>query len=423
MKKISVRLLSMLLCVLLCVTMLPLTALAAPAREVVEDAASKNEAAETATIVSNGAPKIKTQPKSQSVKQGAKVTFKVAASGSGLKYQWYYRTSSSGSWKKVSGGTKATLKITVGRYNGYQYRCKVSNKSGSVTSKAAKLKVDQIEYRALLIGECTFDTETESDGFASRMAADVYLMEYALSQVKGPKGVKYSVKKKFDLSNDEIHSAIKSAFGKANANDVSLFFISTHGVSDLDVPTQYMGALATYYNTILRLDTLAGWLSDVPGKVIVMIGSCGSGAAIYENGVLTSNAAASDRAFTQAVIRAFAAKDKIISNSEAANLGDFCTNKFYVLTAAAHGENSIGFEDPNNDVNESWNVFAGGIYDGMLKWDGSKYADADANKDGTVTLNELYNYVCDFCNYVGDIVDYYQHTQVYPANSSYALFK
>lgn len=88
-------------------------------------------------------PSIKTQPKSASVKAGKKVTFKVKALGKNLKYQWYYRTSSAGTWKKVSsGGRSATLSFKVkSKQNGYQYRCLVKNSAGKVYSKAATLKV------------------------------------------------------------------------------------------------------------------------------------------------------------------------------------------------------------------------------------------------------------------------------------------
>jgi hypothetical protein len=422
MKKYSTRILAMLMCVLMCVSLLPLTALAAAAPEVVRESAG-----EKVSVVSNGKPKITTQPKSRSVKQGAKVTFKVAAKGSGLKYQWYCRKSSSGSWSKMSGKTTASLTLTVGRYNGYQYRCKVSNKSGSVTSKAATLKVDQIEYRALLVAETTFDTETEDDGFAARMAGDVLLMKDMLGKVKGAKGGKYKVSYEVDLTNEGIHSAIGSAFAGADSNDVSFFFISTHGISSLDSPHPYAGALATYgdgtENDLLKLSDLADWLSQVPGKVVVMIGSCGSGAAIYANGARRNTA--SDAAFTQAVVRAFAAKDSALPvDSTLPNTGEFRTNKFCVLTASAHMENSIGWESQTNDVSDSYNLFAAAIYDGCLLWDGSAYADADANKNKVITLNELYKYVCYICeDVIGPQIDYYQHTQVYPTNSSYPLFK
>ena len=95
----------------------------------------------TLTVVT-AKPTIKTQPKAQTVKTGTKVTFKVVASGRALSYQWWYRTSSSGTWKKITSGTKASYSVTTAKkHNGYQYKCVVSNAKGSVTSKIVTLTV------------------------------------------------------------------------------------------------------------------------------------------------------------------------------------------------------------------------------------------------------------------------------------------
>ena len=90
-----------------------------------------------------------THPTNQTVTYPAKATFTVAASGSNLKYQWQYRTSSSGSWANVTssqgtGGTTAsfTTVATTVAMSGYQYRCVISNNAGSVNSNAATLTVN-----------------------------------------------------------------------------------------------------------------------------------------------------------------------------------------------------------------------------------------------------------------------------------------
>ena len=88
-------------------------------------------------------PTITTQPVSVSVAAGKSASFKVAATGAALGYQWYYRTSSTGEWTDVkNGGKAATYTLTAAaRHNGYQYRCKVTNAAGSVYSKTVKLTV------------------------------------------------------------------------------------------------------------------------------------------------------------------------------------------------------------------------------------------------------------------------------------------
>ena len=89
-------------------------------------------------------PKITTQPTAKTVKAGKTVTFKVAASGRALSYQWYYRKGTSGAWTKVTAasGKTATLSMkATSKQNGYYYRCIVTNVMGNVTSKAVKLTV------------------------------------------------------------------------------------------------------------------------------------------------------------------------------------------------------------------------------------------------------------------------------------------
>lgn len=88
-------------------------------------------------------PVIKKQPKNLTVKAGKKATFTVKAKGEKLKYQWYYRTSPTAKWKKVtSKGKSATLTFKAkAKQNGWQYRCLVKNSAGQVYTKTVKLKV------------------------------------------------------------------------------------------------------------------------------------------------------------------------------------------------------------------------------------------------------------------------------------------
>ena len=373
-----------------------------------------------ATLTVLSAPAITTQPVSKTANEGATAKFTVAASGGSLSYQWQYRTSSSDTWKEstTSGCKTAALSITAEAYrNGYQYRCKVKNTLGTVYSKAATLKVNRVEYRALLVGEVNFSWET-----ATRNRGDVQLMESMLKSAKGPTGGSYSVTCRYDLDNTGIMNAISSTFSGADSNDVSLFFIATHGI--VDVPSGVdAGAMVTItsngYEDFLTMSDLASCLKEVPGKVIVLIGSCGSGAAIVQNGVVGyagKDAMDVDDAFNAAVVNAFAALDEKLPNEtgDIANTGEFRNSKFYVMTAAAHQESSWGSE--SRGYNYFTYYFANGA-------SGSKPADANGN--GSITLLEMYNYVKTnaYGPYNDGTGDYYQHVQVYPANSSYVLFK
>ena len=348
--------------------------------------------------------------------------FTVKASNA-TSYQWYYRTSSSGSWQKTSltGATTATLSVKAkSSRSGYQYRCKVSNSYGYVYSNTVTLKVNLVKYRALLVGEVNFSWET-----ANRNRGDVTLLKNMLESVKGAKGGKYTVTCKYDLSTSGIKDAISSAFSGADSNDVSLFFIATHGVVDV-ASGAYAGELVTIsspgaYDGYMTLGELATSLKAVPGKVIVVLGSCGSGAAIVNNGELSYVPNNSDEyldLFNDSVIQAFAEADELLPAEDeeaAANTGEFRDSKFYVMTAAAHQESSWGQESSN-----PYNYFP--YYFAMGPGSGKP---ADANGNGTITMVELFNYVYE--NAKGPYYDgydyYYQHAQMYPTGSTYALFK
>ena len=278
--------------------------------------------------------------------------------------------------------------------------------------KFDRLEDSSVKYRALLVGEVHFSWET-----ATRNEGDVKEMKSMLGSVKGAKGNKYSVTCKYDLSASGIKSAISSAFSGADENDVSLFFIATHGVTNVSSGI-YAGELVTVESAgktdgYLTLSDLASWLKKVPGKVIVVLGSCGSGAAIISsNGEISfaeGNSEEMDELFCRAAVEAFAAADPV------ANTGELRSSKFYVLTAAQHQESSWGSEYYH--YNYFPHYFSEGAGSGKP---------ADANGDGYLTLDELYYYSYEraFGPYT-DSYGYnnYQHAMMYPEFCSYALFK
>jgi hypothetical protein len=76
---------------------------------------------------------VTTQPVSQTICNGSNTSFTVAGSGSGIIYQWQVNTGSGfaniNNGGVYSGATAATLNLTGANttYNGYQYRCLLSN--------------------------------------------------------------------------------------------------------------------------------------------------------------------------------------------------------------------------------------------------------------------------------------------------------
>lgn len=320
---------------------------------------------------------------------------------------------------KVTAVAAGTATITARTFNNKKATCKVTVKSGTS---------GETVYRALLIGEENFSGQS----VCTRNRGDVTAMTNMLNSITGPAGGSFSIIKKYDLSASQVLSAVKNAFSGADDDDVSLFFIATHG--DVDYTGDYAGALAMSPSGSLLLKDLANALNAVPGKVIVVLESCGAGAAVYPNGGNSNNdgkALYEDikrRAtqFDEAVIRAFSGADPGIvvtlqPNDVQANTGEFrVDNKFYVLTASRYQELSWGMESGKSET--SYNYFTMWLTQGIGT---SGAMPADANSNNQTTLDELYRYISkvgDDYQFRTDSGVYYQHVQVYPADSDYVLF-
>ena len=327
---------------------------------------------------------------------------------------------------KVTAVAVGTAQITATTFNNKKASCEVEVKPDPSTS---------VTYRALLIGEENFYSET-----ATRNRGDVTAMSEMLESVKGYYGGSFAITRKYDLSASGVLSAIRNTFAEADDDDVSLFFIATHGDVDGGVNDVTAGALMMSPSGMLTLRDLATTLGMVPGRVIVILESCGSGAAVYANnanGVRKSNKALFEEAkqrteaFDAAVVKAFSNAESGLkttiqggtgdSGGPQSNTGEFrVSKKFYVLTASRFQELSWGWESGMPE--SSYNYFTMWLTEG-IGTSGDMPADTDGN--GKTTLNELYQYISD----VGDNYPfrdggvYYQHVQVYPANSSYVLFR
>lgn len=114
-------------------------------RCLVVDSSGNKVISNTAILVVIQKIKITGQPVGQTVAVGNKATFNVTANGSGLTYQWQYKSVTDDCWYDsiMPGADTAsvTVKATTAR-NGYQYRCVVKDSNGKkLTSNAAKLTV------------------------------------------------------------------------------------------------------------------------------------------------------------------------------------------------------------------------------------------------------------------------------------------
>ena len=321
-------------------------------------------------------------------------------------------TVSDGVVTAVSEG-KAT--ITAVTFNGRAAECAVTVGPGEDTS---------VQYRALLIGEEDFTTP------CTRNRGDVGLMSNMLKSVRGLYGNAFQVTCRYDLDKSGVLSAIDRTFSGADENDVSLFFIATHGFSGVEDTDDEAGKLMLVpersYN-VLTLGELAEALKEVPGKVIVILESCGSGAGVYANGGEERDIYSALEDFDQAAARTFARADPGVwvelegnqtdSSGNIAKTGELrIENKFYVLTASDYREESWGLE------RSAYNFFTHWLTSGVGS-SGSMPADLDDN--GCLALRELYGYIKEKGDYYPIASGgryYYQHAQVYPSDSSFVLF-
>ena len=97
-----------------------------------------------ATITISNELKITANPQNVTVNAGEEVTFTVKASGSGLKYQWYYKKQGASEWSKWGARTTASTTATSNdTWNGMQVYCKVTDSKGaSVDSAAATVTIN-----------------------------------------------------------------------------------------------------------------------------------------------------------------------------------------------------------------------------------------------------------------------------------------
>ena len=298
-----------------------------------------------------------------------------------------------------------------------------------------------VKYRALLVSESDFYWPNEKNKnerweHITRNKGDVVLMQNMLKRVKTPDGGRYAVTTQNNTSLKQLRQLVKKTFADADKNDVSLFFIATHGDSADSSAEKYTGALfmasigekAPEYLTLVELRDM---LLEIPGKVIVILESCGSGAAVKSNGASgMETVARAAEAFDAQVVDVFRSADPgLMESNYAANTGELRkVNKFYVLTASGYREESYGGE-PTTPGKNGYNYFTQWLTEGVGK-SGSMPADEKfaGNENDMVDLHELYRYISN----VGDWnkiwikskrSNFFQHVQVYPSDLRYTLFK
>lgn len=166
-------------------------------------------------------------------------------------------------------------------------------------------------------------------------------------------------------SYESLERAIAQAFDGATEDDISLFYISTHGVYDPQRPEQDATLLLSDGTNeyALSADELRGLLDTVPGTKFLILDACNSGTFI-DKGVRVDSMSSG--------VHAFSSPD------------------YKVLTSCGGDEKSWYWDAQYQDGKYGSSYFALMLSHALSAR--SQYP-ADTDYDGRVTLDELYEYL------------------------------
>ena len=360
---------------------------------------------------------------------GRSVKLSVRWIATAKQYQIARKEGSNGQYRGITTRTSRTYtdtNRTSGKYYYYRYRAVYKYNGRTMYgawSPSVRVKISgggsgggSTVYRALCIGNSNYT-------YASNLGQAPYLDAVRTKEMLVKRGYSKVTVKKDVSTKSAMLSAIRSAFSGAKSTDVSLFLYSGHGICDCGNNT-YEGALCPtglyYSNDALTLGELASALSKIPGKVVILLDSCGSGGGIYasSSGKISPLFAGDEfdpDAFNLAVTSAFSAADEYVpeEGDDSSKTGELRKNKFYVITASAYKEVSYTSNPGSLFTMEFVN---GAGYKFANRTFVSGKMPADSNSDNKLSLKEAYNYV-------SPRTSPRQHAKVYPSNSTQVILK
>lgn len=219
---------------------------------------------------------------------------------------------------------------------------------------------DEVVNRALLVGCDRFVTQEETTPSSEN---NVLQMAEALSG--GAMNLETLITRRNDVASPaELEELIQAAFSQADENDVSYFYISTHGLWEQGQPNGDMTLLLSdgRNENGVTADMLRAMFDRIKGTKVLIIDACHAGAMIGKG--------------------VHAPFDNV-----------FQGNEYKVICSSGGAEESwfwSGMEEGEAMVGAGY--FSGAVVRG-LSAKGS-YG-ADANRDGLITLTELKRYLHD----------------------------
>ena len=116
-------------------------------RCVITDSSGNTAVSESATITIQETIHITSQPVSATARAGESVNFSVAATGSGLTYQWQYQGRTSTKWTNFANATNRTMtKTPSASWDGWKVRCVITDSIGNTAaSDIAVITIEEEE--------------------------------------------------------------------------------------------------------------------------------------------------------------------------------------------------------------------------------------------------------------------------------------
>lgn len=250
-----------------------------------------------------------------------------------------------------------------------------------------------INRRALVLGE----TSTPAVPIA-----DVNAMEKVFSNQNFSEVVRFP-----DRTKSEIIAKMQELFESSTESDVNYLYFTCHGGRDGRI---YIGSDGSAFSGW----ELASILKQYKGKFVVMLDCCYSGTIINAGKSDEKAVSESEEVFDeQEFLAGFSTGDVASKN------GEMLDSKFLVLCASWKGEESYSTYGGGSFATRYWAMGTG--------WNPLQNIKispvADVNKNGRVTLDELYQYSYSQVLEVISRSNKQQHVSVYPDNSQFVLFK
>lgn len=219
---------------------------------------------------------------------------------------------------------------------------------------------EETENRALLVGCDRFVTQEDT---APASENNVFRMAEVLSG--GRMNLEKLITRKNEVdSAQELEGLIQAAFSEADENDVSYFYISTHGLWEQGQPNGDMVLLLSdgRHENAVTAGMLRAMFDQIKGTKVLIIDACHAGAMIGKG--------------------VHAPFDNVFQGSE-----------YKVICSSGGAEESwfwSGMEEGEAMVGAGY--FSGAVVRGLSSKGG--YG-ADSNRDGLITLTELKRYLYD----------------------------